>query len=182
MTRLQSCQASRFECDSHAIWPILTPHARLDISHAYFPIQCDCVLPVYKASSDNSWNNSGAEDCKGLKLSVLQSGRFGKRVDLFKFKRGFCIFFCPSYIPHLGFSHDTRKLVYFMSLTATQLAMLMGMAESSFTWYILKQRRGDRPGCSSQSVHWHTGCDQHRLHPGKATICVNVFYAVAVTQ
>ena len=35
----QSCQVSRFECDSHAIWPILTPHATLDISHAYFPIQ-----------------------------------------------------------------------------------------------------------------------------------------------
>ena len=31
----QSCQASRFECDSHAIRPILTPHATLDISHAY---------------------------------------------------------------------------------------------------------------------------------------------------
>ena len=31
----QGCQVSRFERDSHAIWPILTPHAILDISHAY---------------------------------------------------------------------------------------------------------------------------------------------------
>ena len=39
MNQYQSCQASRFECDSHAIRPVLTPHTTLDISHAYFPIQ-----------------------------------------------------------------------------------------------------------------------------------------------